>query len=329
MNKALLLLSSALLMSGFGQTAAADDIPTVSIEQYRVGAAPAGIAGPERPAAAATESKASTKEKAAALNGTFYSVIAPTYTGATQSFVRLFNGAQQASTFSVTVVGSPTGRTYGTANISVPRSASPQYSLTQILTNASAGALNGGDTSYALYVQNPDTASGWQHVTFNGNNNFFENASVCKTLLNQQVASISSTAVLTNVHTSRLAAFPSEVQIHNFWNAAVTYRVTAIDSTTGTVLGAVNVNTQANASYVIPESQLESQLNFTPSASQTHINLFVTDPTGAPPYEVLGQTITNTALSAQINMTTACAVNALSSMQSSDPGGGGGGLNGY
>lgn len=131
-----------------------------------------------------------------------------------------------------------------------------------------------------------------------------------------------------NVHTSRLAAFPSEIQLHNYWNAAVAYRLTAIDAATGTVIGAITVNAGPNASYSIPESAIETQLNFTPTAAQTHINIFATDPTGAPPYEVLGQTITNTTLSAQINMSTACAVNSLSGGTSSDPFSGGG-LNGY
>jgi hypothetical protein len=326
------MYSMALVAAGLVMVSgavSADQLPTLSIEAFRTGVAPAGLEGIERPSGPTTEGKASSREKSSALNGTLYSVIAPTYDGTgtgTLSFIRLFNGAQQTSTFSVTVVGSPSGRTYGSANIAVPRSASLQEDLGRILARASAGPLTGGDTGYALYVQNADTASGWQHVTYNDGNKFFENHSVCGTLLNQQIASISSTQVLINVHTSRLSAYPSRIQIHNYWNAAVTYRVTIIDAVTGAVINAFNVATAANASYDIPMSQVESQINFVPTAAQNHVNVFVTDPSGAPPYEVLGHTIMNSALGASLNLSTACAVNALSSSPSSS---GGPGLNGY
>lgn len=159
MNKISLFLS-AMVLAALSAPVVAEEIPTMDIEQYRIGAAPAG-SGLNRPARSATETQSSAaRERSSAINGTLYSVIAPTYNGATQSFIRLFNGAQQASVFSVTVVGSPSGNTYGTANISVPRSASQQLSLGQILSLAGAGALTGGDTSYALYVQNPDTSVG-------------------------------------------------------------------------------------------------------------------------------------------------------------------------
>lgn len=327
MRKTIMATTAVAAVFGWAVSAAAADLPTWSIEDFRMGAAPAGVEGLERPAAAATEAKASTRERSSAINGTLYSVIAPTYNGAggTTSFIRLFNGAPQSSIFSVTVVGSPSGRTYGSANISVPRSASRQFSLAEILTLAAAGALTGGDTVYALYVQNADQYTGWQHVTFNASNNFFENNSLCNTTLNQQIAS-TSTQVLVNVHTTRLAAFPSKFLIHNYWNAPVTYRVTAIDSVTGTVINAINMQTAANASYEVPVSQLQTQLNFTPAVGQNHINLFVTDPTGAPPYEVIGHSVFNQGLSADLNLTTVCAVNGTTSTTMSSEGPG---LNGY
>jgi hypothetical protein len=260
----------------------------------------------------------------AALNGALYAVVAPTYTGAggTTSFIRLFNGGSAATTFSITVQGSPSGNTYGTAMISVPVRAAPQFSLSQILSQANAGPFVGGDTNYSLYIQNPEPSAGYQHVTFNSGNNFFENVSSCKNLLNQSVAAVVNSAVLTNVHTSRLAAFPSQVEIHNFFNAPVTYRLTIIAARTGTIRGTMDVNIAANETRMLSMSSIESQVNWQPGEGEEHANIVITDPSGALPNVMLSQSIVNQGLSANISMSTACAVNAPAGS------GGGGGLGG-
>ena len=101
-------------------------------------------------------------------------MVSPTYTGAngSTSYLRLFNGNQSAAaTFTIVVVGTCTGNTYGTANISVPSDASPQFPLSTILTLAGAGALSGCDSNsgdgYALYIQSTEPTAGYEHVTFN------------------------------------------------------------------------------------------------------------------------------------------------------------------
>jgi hypothetical protein len=325
-------MTSVAALAGLTATAAGDDIPTIKIpDAYLTGIAPAGLGLAPPSAAAAAEraaraEKAQSAEKAAAINGTLYAVVAPTFNNpaGTLSYIRLFNGAAGPSNFSITIVGSPSGNTYGTANIQVARSASPQYTLTQILQNANAGPLAGGDTSYSLYIQNPDPMSGYQHVTYNAVNGFFENVSVCSKLLNQALAENTSSAVLTNVHTTRIAAYPSQVELHNYWNAPVTYRVTVLDAATGEVKGAVNVQTAANASYTMPMSFFQNAVGWTPTENQFHANLVVTDPSGGPPYNLLGQSIVNQQLSATINMSTVCAVNTSAGSYSGGPG-----LNGY
>jgi hypothetical protein len=322
----------ALMSAAVAFPAMAQDLPTMNLAPYLVGVAPAGLEGPTPPATPAEKPAKAMAEKASAVNGTLYAVIAPTYynpadANATQSFIRLFNGAAGPSNFSIRVVGSPTAREYGTANIQVPRTGSPQYSMAQILQNANAGALTGGDTTYSLYIQNPDTMSGFQHVIFNNATRFFENVSVCNSLLNQTLATNTSSAVLTNVHTSRMTGYPSQIELHNYWNAAVTYRLTMIDSVAGAALNnpSINVVAQPNATYRIPMTDIEAQLNWTPGANQFHVNLVVTDTSGGPPYNMLGQSIVNQTLGANISMSTTCAVNNPSSSTYS----GGPGLNGY
>ncbi len=318
-------LIAALLASVAMPALAADNIPTLDISPFLAGQAPNGF-GATPPAAAAPVEKqaAAAIEKPKALNGTLYAVVAPTYSGNTTSYIRLFNGATATSTFSISVVGSPSGINYGTASITVPSNASPQYSIGEIVTAARAGSLTGGDTSYALYIQNADSTAGYQHVTYNSSNSFFENNSICANLLSPTVVSINNAQVLTNVHTSRLSAFPSTITLSNYWNAPVTYRLTVRDALTGGLIGQMNVTAQANATYSIPESQLESTIPFTPTANQSHVNVFIVDISGSPPNALSGVSITNNVLAAQINMSTACAVNAMSTNV-----GGGGGFSGY
>lgn len=264
----------------------------------------------------------SNREGQSALNGSLYAIVAPTFSGTTSSFIRLFNGGSATATFSVSVLGSPSGNTYGTANISVPVRAAPQYSLTDIRTLANAGALTGGDTNYSLYIQSTEPTAGYQHVTFNSTNNFFENVSSCRYLLNHTIAGVVNSAVLTNVHTTRLAAFPSQVEIHNYFNASTQFRLSVISARTGDVRGQMNVTLAANESRSLSMASIESSVNWQPTAEESHANIVVTDPTGAAPTVLLGQSIVNQSLSANISMSTACAVNPPSSS------GGGGGLGG-
>ena len=71
------------------------------------------------PGFAATEQQ---QAAVAPLYGRNYAVLAPVFTGAdgNLSFVRLANDNATASTFIVTVVGSPSGKVYGSVNLRVP-----------------------------------------------------------------------------------------------------------------------------------------------------------------------------------------------------------------
>jgi hypothetical protein len=318
-----------LLPGGVGQASAEEQIPTIQIpDVYKIGTLPEGLVSAPAPAAAPAAAPATaasgTFEKPAAINGTLYAVIAPTYSGNTSSFIRLFNGGSATAIFSVTVVGATTGINYGTASISIPVRASPQYSMAQLRTLANVPST-ATDTTFSLYIQSAEATAGYQHVTFNSVNGFFENSSACKNILNAAIAPVVASVVLTNVHTSTLAAnaYPSQIDIHNFFNASVNYRFTIIEAATGNVVSQTNVATAANTSYSMPFSFFENAINWQPTASQVHANIVVTDPSGAAPSVVLAQSINNTALSANINMTTACAVNAPSSSSGGGFGGGG------
>jgi len=204
-----------------------------------------------------------------------------------------------------------------------------QLSMSQILVAANAVTRNSADTQFSFYIQSPQALAGYQHVTLNETAKYFENASVCKYSLAQVSSAASNQVMVPSIHTSRLAAagYPAQIEIHNFANAAVTYRFFIRDEATGTLLnpGGMDFATQANASYTIPWSQIENQIGFNPTSDQIRVNMIVTDPSGVPPAALVSQTIVNNAVSVSINMTSTCAVNA---PQSSGDGGGlpGGGI---
>lgn len=317
MRTGLKMLTAMLCASASMTALAADDAAsTMDSAKFLVGqfdrAAPA--AGPER-------------ERAQAVNGNLYAVVAPLYvTEPFLSYLRLVNAGGTEATFTVTVVGSGTATAYGTATYTVPSAATLQLTMSQVLNAANAVTRNDADVQFSFYIQSPQPLAGYQHVTLHSTERYFENASVCKYNLSQLTSASANQIMLPSIHTSRLAdvGYPAQIEIHNFANAPVTYRFFVRDEATGTLLnpGGLDFATQANASYTIPWSQIQSQIGFNPTESQLRVNMIVTDPSGAPPAALVSQTIVNTRYSVSINMTSTCAVNAPQS------GGDGGGLPG-
>ncbi len=293
-----------LLAGGAFQALAADPAKAGSSAldalQFQTGRAPAAVTATP------------TRERAQAVNGSAYAVVAPLYigTGGFYSYLRLFNGGAAMAAFTVTVVGSPTGTNYGTATFQIPSRASIQYSMSQVLVAASA-TIRAPDTNFSFYLQSTEPLAGYQHVTHSPDATFFQNASVCKWTIQDAISAVAPSAILTHVHTSQLAVqgYPSAIELHNFASAAATYRFTIIESTSGNVVGEMNFPTRANASYTIPWSDIERQINWNPTSSQIYANVVVSDVSGAAPAVLLGQTVINDRLNATLNVTTMCAVN--------------------
>lgn len=201
-----------------------------------------------------------------------YYVIAPTFSGTDLSFVRFANSNVVARSITVKVVGSPGGTLYGTAEYSIPANASPQYSVSDIVTKANAGALKTGDTSYALYLSQ-EAGMMFQHVVWSSATGFFENMTSC-TVPNASVNSSALTRQALNVHTSILTDYPAYISIHNAYTSSQNYVATLYDAATGTRLGAASLQVPANATVTQPMSYFQTQAGFTPSANQFHVNMY-------------------------------------------------------
>lgn len=243
---------------------------------------------------------------AAGFDGSGYVQIAPTFNGSdgNQSYVRLSNDGTAATTFTVKVVGSPSGNVYGTGTIQVAPAAAPQYALSQLVSTAQAGPLANGDTSYSVYLQNTAATAFYQHVIYNGANGFFENMSTCKYASSGNYTGLNSR--LDNVHTSQLSGYPATIAVHNYASTSVTYNAGIYDAATGALIGTVPVAVAANATNAQPFSWYEQQLHWTPGSGQLHVNI-VFQASGSASYAAeVSDYIYNSALSAYVNMTQRC-----------------------
>jgi len=70
-----------------------------------------------------------------------------------------------------------------------------------------------------------------------------------------------------------LAAYPSQIYLHNYANTALTYRVTVYDARTGSSVGTTTIPVGANATVSMPFTEFEQLLKWTPNANQQHANM--------------------------------------------------------
>ena len=189
---------------------------------------------------------------------------------------------------------------------------SPRCSTTFLPSLAKANAAAAVDHGYAIYIQNPEPTAGYEHVTFNSTSGLFENVSNCQYTLNETVKAFYPSLVATNLHTTALAnnTYPTQIDLHNYWNAQVSYGVYVYDAANGNMIGTKVYAIGANSTKSVGVSTLQSDIGFTPTSAQPHINIIVTDVANQAPAEMLGVGIVSSAYGGVINMSMACAVNA-------------------
>lgn len=251
------------------------------------------------------------RESPQVVQGSGYTVVMPIYAGAdgNTSFLRFPNGGLATSVTSITIVGYPSGFNYGTPTVTVPSGASPQYSIYEILDAAglsTASFTARGDLGFSLYLRNADRVMGFQHVIYNDFSKFFENASACAYEPGQDYSFLNQ--VMINIHTSRLAAYPSTLFLHNFNNVATTYTADIHDARTGALKGTYTFQVLANTSYSAPFTFFEDAIGWIPASNEQHANVVVR-PVGTSAFRaILGQAIYNANLNAYVNMTQVCRI---------------------
>jgi hypothetical protein len=299
------LLLISCMLSG---TAAAVEIP----HEYLIGSAPQlGSTPPHEPAKKVTP--AERREKSASVPGVDRTVVAPITTGSAGgnlSFLRLHNFEGHISPITVRVVGFPSAVLRGEVVYNVPPGASPQYSISEILEDATGSpSKNPADVGVTLYIGSPDIYVAYQHVILNLENSFLENMTMCNE------TSVSDYQIHTpNVHTTSLSAFPSYIMLHNYSVSPREYPIDVRESSQGRkgLKGRAVLTALPNTTYLVPFSYIQSLIGWTPTAAEAHANIFWDYHPGTESfYGVIGHMVYNNALKTYTNMTQFCSIKGI------------------
>lgn len=266
------------------------------------------------------------EQAAAALSPDGYISMGPVLTGAvTSSYLRFINGTDATTTFSMRVFGYPSGTEYTTTPLTLdaPAHAAPQKSAADL---SSSIAPRTGDTAVTFFLKNDKAGQGVavQHVTYNSVTGFFENVGVCT----YDVAFLPDVTVLGaalfNVHTSQVAGggYPSTIQIINPDATSRTVTGTVYDAATGASIGTYpSTVIPANGAVTRTMASLQTALNFTPTASQLHVNIVFRSGDSSAYTAVPQHMVTQTSSGATFNLTSFCPLNPVHTT-TPKPGGG-------
>lgn len=275
-----------------------------------------------------------TVEKPSGISGELYTVVAPIFLGGAPdggntSFLRFFNDSGHNTTFKINVVAFKTDSTtdssassLGSLTLTVPDSASLQYSANEILSTIGWGSiacpvacLEHAYQGVGFYLTSTDISTAYQHVIYNPNSHFFENMTICGDKSYSDGRIFGSWMNLINVHTSRLADYPAYIILHNYSTGNRRYGFLFYDARAGIGSPPVAVvikNTLANSSYTIPMSWFEGEAKWAPAESQLHLNAVIVeyDLNGSRAIGEIkataGLLIYNSALQSFVNMTQTC-----------------------
>jgi hypothetical protein len=248
---------------------------------------------------------------AAYLNGTSLTVLAPIYEHAAGniSYVRFYNQKSATSTISVQIVGTPTGRVYGTASVTVPAKASLQLAYTQILQRAGVtpGAYIGNDGGFSFYMSaGSNSSQSYQHVIHNADNGFFENMSVCQ--WDETGIEGLLDASLINVHTTSpyMDEYPSLISFHHYGNTSARYRVRVYRATDGVLMENYTFTMRPKETFI--EDAAWYQDTWNPLDVDSHMNIVFSRDDGGSFEGIPGHYIVNARLGAAINMSQFCHI---------------------
>ncbi len=250
---------------------------------------------------------------AAQFAGFAHTAVAPIYDGTNgnTSYIRLANTSTASKQISVTVIGMPSGRDYGSFTYNLAAWASQQKSIHEILRDA--GITPGyivPDTAYSVYLSTVGTIPlGFQHIVYNASTRALQNMSACNYRPNMDYAALNR--FIGNVHTDQaiMSAYPATVSIHHYAGGSASYLVDVYVAETGEHKGNFTMSLQANETFTAPMGFFEQRVNWVPVLGQSHANLvFRRDDIG--PYQaVVGHRVFNAALDSTISMAQYCPIN--------------------
>lgn len=234
-------------------------------------------------------------------------IVAPIFSGSggNTSYLRIFNPGSASTTATVMFRGNASSQLLGQATVTVPAKASPQWSISQLLTLANLTQNTLGE--YSLRIRRGTSLLAFQHIIYNSTSNFFQNVTVCAPVDDASLNSLGS--YLINLHTGAIAGFPSKVVLQNPAAAAVTTRLRLFDAGTGADLGvSESITMAAGETRSLSLNSLAEGMDLVFTASQFHIN--VRAEVGSLPYRGfnMAHAVDNVELNQYLNLTPFCPV---------------------
>ena len=259
---------------------------------------------------AGSQARPAESERASAFSGYGYTVIARVFLGdgGNLSYLRFLNLSGSTSSVTATIVGSPSGRNYGSVNVGIPNHASRQIPITQFMSDVGISGLTSPDDRLGVYLRSDGSPVAVQHVLYSEGSGFFENMSTCQ---NSSVSD--SNAALMNVHTTSISEYESFVTIYNYTSAAASHEIQVYEAASGAFKGQVTVSVDANSTFEQRFGWFERQLDWTPSSTEYHANLLAFPQSGSRGALVF-HTVFNNRLGAFLNLTNFCTIESSRNM---------------
>lgn len=243
-------------------------------------------------------------EKAQAVSGFGSTVIGKVFLGdgGNTSYLRFFNQSGNPATVSATLVGSPSGRDYGTTQINIANHASRQVPIIDLMTAIGLTGPVSPDDRLSVFLRSDAAPVTLQHVLYSQSTGFFENMSTCQ---NSSVSD--SNAALMNLHTTNIADYTSYVTIYNYATTAAVYDVQVYEATSGAFKGVVTVTVDPNATFEQPFSWFQDQVHWAPSPFEFHANI-AAFPQNGTRGALLFHTVYNNKVGVYLNLTNFCTL---------------------
>jgi hypothetical protein len=294
------VVSALLPLVGGSQTYAAEDLPLIDIPREYIQPGPQlERANPDR-------------ESAQAIDGRSYTILTPILDGSegNESYVRFYNtNTSLPVVVTVTVVGTKSAHVYGSAYVTVPAMASPQYHFRQIINAAGFISYVSGDTGFSFYLRSSHDNTLFQHVGYNASTRFFENLSVCT--WDEGRTYVGMSRFIGNVHTSNIymTEYPSAIVLHHYGTTTARYSARLYRATDGAFLGGMTFNMFANETFVAPVTFYEQTINWRPTDLESHVNIVFDRDDGFTFTGMAGHAVYNARLNAYLNMSQFCGIN--------------------
>ncbi|MGE4064137.1 MAG: hypothetical protein AB7E79_12290 [Rhodospirillaceae bacterium] len=199
-------------------------------------------------------------------------IVAPIFSGigGSTSYVRIFNPGSATEIATLLIRSDSSGKLLGQVTVSVPAKASPQWSISDLLRSARLDRDALG--KFSLRMVRTTNLLAFQHVIYDSQNNFLQNATICAPIDDAALNTLGS--YLLNLYVPTSAEFRSHVVLQNPAAAPVTTRLRFFDAENGADLGAsAAIVIAPGETRLVSLPSLAEPMDLKLAETRLHINL--------------------------------------------------------